>query len=172
MKWGDYTTSLLTADDHSTGLTTRSERELAKKDNHMSLQRIHQLNQLTERSNLDCVAIMPGPNMPYFTDLSFHLSERPTVALFPLHGQPALVLPAFEATKTERSPIDWQTFILQLISFGQDNNTMVTRLPLNNDNTGQWDIPLSTLKQAVIVISPTALKSSEPALFQWSITEK
>jgi Xaa-Pro dipeptidase len=76
----------------------------------MTLQRINQLNQLAERSNLDCVAIMPGPNMHYFTGLSFHLSERPTVALFPLHGQAALVLPAFEATQTGRSPIDWQTF--------------------------------------------------------------
>ena len=77
-------------------------------------------------------------------------------------------------------PIGWlrtnnyvpQDFILQLISFGQDNSTTVTRLPLNPDNTGQWAVPLSTLKQAVIVISPTALKSSEPALFQWSIAKK
>ncbi len=65
-----------------------------------------------------------------------------------------------------------QTFIPQLISFGQDGAVSVARLPLNDDNTGQWAIPLSTLKQAVIVISPTALKSSEPALFQWSIAEK
>ncbi len=65
-----------------------------------------------------------------------------------------------------------QTFILQLVSFGQDGISSVARLPLKDDNTGQWDVPLSTLKQAVIVISPTALKSSEPALFQWSITEK
>jgi immune inhibitor A len=64
------------------------------------------------------------------------------------------------------------TFIVQLISFGQDGNKTVTRLPLNADNTGQWDIPLSTLKQAVIAVSATAPKTSEIANFSWSATEK
>ncbi len=48
--------------------------------------------------------------MQYFTGLSFHLSERPALALFPRAGQPALILPAFEASKTERSDIEWRTF--------------------------------------------------------------
>jgi Xaa-Pro dipeptidase len=53
---------------------------------------------------------MPGPNMQYFTGLHFHFSERPTVALFPVQGQPALICPAFEATKTQRDSIEWQLF--------------------------------------------------------------
>jgi hypothetical protein len=65
-----------------------------------------------------------------------------------------------------------EKFIVQLIGFGKDGSTTVTRLPVNADNTGQWDIPLSTLKQAVIAISATAPKSSEPALFEWSAQEK
>src|SRR5512139_523314 len=76
----------------------------------MTQQRIAQLLQLAAQSRLNAVAIMPGPNMQYFTGLHFHLSERPTLAIFPVAGQPALICPAFEATKTQRSPIGWQLF--------------------------------------------------------------
>ena len=76
----------------------------------MTQQRLAKLLQLAAQSQLDAVAIMPGPNMQYFSGLHFHLSERPTLAIFPLTGQPALICPAFEATKTQRSPIAWQLF--------------------------------------------------------------
>jgi Xaa-Pro dipeptidase len=72
--------------------------------------RIDHLLQLAASANLAAVAIMPGPNMQYFTGLRFHLSERPTLAIFPVHGQPALICPAFEASKTQRGPIAWQLF--------------------------------------------------------------
>ncbi|HET7378373.1 MAG TPA: hypothetical protein VFK30_16800, partial [Anaerolineae bacterium] len=61
-----------------------------------------------------------------------------------------------------------ENYIVQLISFGKDGSTSVTRLPMNADNTGQWNIPLSTLNQAVIAVSATAPKSSETAYFNWS----
>jgi Xaa-Pro dipeptidase len=76
----------------------------------MTEQRIAKLLQLAVQHRFDAIAIMPGPNMQYFTGLHFHLSERPAVALFPVKGQPALICPAFEATKTQRSPIAWQLF--------------------------------------------------------------
>lgn len=76
----------------------------------MSTSRLARLAELALQAQLDTIAIMPGPNMHYFTGLSFHLSERPTLALLPRTGRPALILPAFEASKTEHSPIDWLTF--------------------------------------------------------------
>ena len=76
----------------------------------MTQHRITQLLRLAAQAQLDAVAIMPGPNMQYFTGLHFHLSERPTLAIFPVDGQPTLICPAFEATKTQRSPIAWQLF--------------------------------------------------------------
>jgi Xaa-Pro dipeptidase len=76
----------------------------------MTQQRIAKLLQLAVQANLNAVAIMPGPNMPYFTGLHFHLSERPTLAIFPVQGQPALICPAFEGTKTQRSSIMWHLF--------------------------------------------------------------
>jgi Xaa-Pro dipeptidase len=76
----------------------------------MVKERVVKLLELAAQAQLAAVAIMPGPNMHYFTGLHFHLSERPTLAIFPVRGQPALICPAFEATKTQRSPVAWQLF--------------------------------------------------------------
>jgi Xaa-Pro dipeptidase len=76
----------------------------------MTQERVAKLLQLAAQAQLAAVAVMPGPNMQYFTGLHFHLSERPTLAIFPVRGQPALICPAFEATKTQRSPVAWQLF--------------------------------------------------------------
>lgn len=61
--------------------------------------RVQRLIQGLAEADLDCVAIMPGPSMQYFADLTFHLMERPILALFPKIGPPALVGPRFEMTK-------------------------------------------------------------------------
>jgi hypothetical protein len=65
-----------------------------------------------------------------------------------------------------------QNFIAQVIGYGKDGDTTVTHLPLDADNTGAWDIPLSQMNSAVLVLAATSVKSSEPALFTWTITEK
>jgi len=54
----------------------------------------------------DALALMPGPNLFYLTGLSFHLSERPIVALFPMEGTPAIILPALEAPKVGGAELD------------------------------------------------------------------
>ncbi len=47
-------------------------------------------------SGLDCVALVPGPNLRYLSGLTLFMSERPIVAFFPLGGRPAVVLPLLE----------------------------------------------------------------------------
>jgi Xaa-Pro dipeptidase len=78
----------------------------------MSLQRIEKLKQVARAEGFDCIAVMPGANMVYLTGLHFHLMERPTLALIPVEGRPALALAALEATKPAAGPhaIDWQLF--------------------------------------------------------------
>ena len=58
----------------------------------------------------DALALVPGPNLFYLTGLSFHLSERPIVALVPVGGPPAIVLPVLEAVKVEQSPVELEVF--------------------------------------------------------------
>jgi Xaa-Pro dipeptidase len=77
----------------------------------MTVSRVDRLVSLTAAHNLAAIALVPGPNMVYFTGLHFHLSERPTVAIFSPGQTPALILPALEAGKPDTSPIRFQTFV-------------------------------------------------------------
>ncbi|MGD2178623.1 MAG: aminopeptidase P family N-terminal domain-containing protein, partial [Anaerolineae bacterium] len=52
----------------------------------------HRQEKLIERirdHKLDALALVPGPNVYYFTGLSFHLSERPIAAIFREDGRRA-----------------------------------------------------------------------------------
>jgi Xaa-Pro dipeptidase len=67
----------------------------------MTKRRMEQLLDLAQAEGLDALALIPGPNLFHLTELSFHLSERPVMALIPLDQPPAVVLPALEAGKVE-----------------------------------------------------------------------
>lgn len=72
--------------------------------------RMTRLRQEMERKGLDCLALVPGANLFYLTGLSFHLSERPIVALFPVDAPPAIILPALEEPKVASPGSALQTY--------------------------------------------------------------
>jgi Xaa-Pro dipeptidase len=74
----------------------------------MSNERVSRLDRLMQENGLDAIALNPGPTFLYLTSISFHLMERPIVALFAPDRQPWLVLPAFERTKAEAGPVDFR----------------------------------------------------------------
>jgi len=76
----------------------------------MHINRLSQLTEQTVAHGLDAVALVPGPNLFYFTGLSFHLSERPILLLLPTGRAPALVAPGFEALKAESAPVEIEVF--------------------------------------------------------------
>jgi len=53
------------------------------------------------KAGIDCVALIPGPNLRYLSGLDLFVSERPIVAFFPLGRRPAVVLPALERGRAE-----------------------------------------------------------------------
>jgi hypothetical protein len=65
-----------------------------------------------------------------------------------------------------------QKYIVQLVSFGKDGQIEVSRLPVNEDNTAQWDVPMSQLEKAIVVVSPTAYQTTEVARYSWTAQEK
>jgi Xaa-Pro dipeptidase len=65
------------------------------------MNRLDRLQDQLAHRGLDCLALVPGANLFYLTGLSFFLSERPILALFPLDEAPAIVLPELEAAKLE-----------------------------------------------------------------------
>jgi Xaa-Pro dipeptidase len=52
----------------------------------------------------EAIAIVPGPNMVYFTGLHFHLSERPIIALFTPDGHLSVIIPELEIPKLDARP--------------------------------------------------------------------
>jgi Xaa-Pro dipeptidase len=63
----------------------------------MENQRLEALCRLQASHGVDCVALMPGANLRYFTGVSIHLSERPAVAFVPADGVLSVLLPELEA---------------------------------------------------------------------------
>jgi Xaa-Pro dipeptidase len=80
----------------------------------MSIHRIGRLRALQREAGIDCLAIVPGANLLYFTGIHYHLSERPIIALFPADeaAPSALVVPTFEAGKATHGPvpINWRIY--------------------------------------------------------------
>jgi immune inhibitor A len=65
-----------------------------------------------------------------------------------------------------------QKYLVQLISFDKNGKIEVSRLPVKDDNTAHWDVPLSQLEKAIVVVSPMASKTTEVAHYNWSAQEK
>jgi Xaa-Pro aminopeptidase len=59
--------------------------------------RLAALQHLQASHGVECVALVPGANLRYFTGLAMHLSERPAVAFIPAEGPVAVLLPVLEA---------------------------------------------------------------------------
>lgn len=79
----------------------------------MTTERLSRLKRAQQLADVDYVALVPGPNLIYFTGLNMHLSERPIVALFPADDTPPiLIAPFFEVGKATSGPIalDWQVY--------------------------------------------------------------
>jgi Xaa-Pro dipeptidase len=58
--------------------------------------RLQALKRLQKTNGVECVALVPGANLRYFTGLTNQLTERPAVAFIPAQGNMALVLPELE----------------------------------------------------------------------------
>ena len=65
----------------------------------MSAERMEKLVAFLEKSDLDGLALNPGPSLVYLTGLHFHLMERPVVLLVLKSGASAIVLPELERGK-------------------------------------------------------------------------
>lgn len=65
----------------------------------MNNQRLHRLRQQLTARDLDGMAIMPGPNLIYLSDIHAHLSERPVLLFVPAAGEPLIIIPTLEAMK-------------------------------------------------------------------------
>lgn len=63
--------------------------------------RLERLAVRQREAGVDCVILIPGPNLRYLCGLTFSTSERPVVAFFPLHKPAAVLLPYFEQGRAQ-----------------------------------------------------------------------
>lgn len=61
-------------------------------------------------SELDFIALNPGPTLTYLTGMNFHLMERPVVAIFSPRSEPLLILPELEGAKLTGLPYPIKAF--------------------------------------------------------------
>jgi Xaa-Pro dipeptidase len=71
----------------------------------MNQKRLDQLTREVLANGLDGVALVPGPNMLYFSGIHSHLSERPVVLFLPVDDDPAVIIPLLEAEKAHQAGI-------------------------------------------------------------------
>jgi Xaa-Pro dipeptidase len=67
----------------------------------MNEKRLNKLRQQMAAYQIDGVALVPGPNLVYFSGIHAHLSERPIVLFIPSNDEPAIVIPTLEAMKAQ-----------------------------------------------------------------------
>ncbi len=73
-------------------------------------QRIDQLLDRLKDARFGAMALIPGPSLFYLTGLSFHLMERPVIALFSDEAELRMVVPELEQAKAESSPVSFKLF--------------------------------------------------------------
>jgi Xaa-Pro aminopeptidase len=65
--------------------------------------RLSRAQALMKASGLGAVVIEPGSSLVYFTGVRWGRSERPTLAILPVEGQPCIVTPFFEEPSVRQS---------------------------------------------------------------------
>lgn len=76
----------------------------------MHADRITRLKQVIRDSEIDALALNPGPTLSYLTGLSFHLMERPVLVIFTADANPTLIVPDLERAKVDSTDFDLQLF--------------------------------------------------------------
>lgn len=109
-------------------------------------------------SDLEWMALIPGPSLRYLTGLNFHLMERPLVFLVGKSGQVKVILPELERAKAANLPFD-----AEIIPFGDD--------PLTWNNVYKqalFEISGNSLR---IGVEPTRLRFLELELLRQALPE-
>ena len=121
-------------------------------------QRQEKLQGLLKNNKLGALILNPGPDLSYFTELDFHLSERPVIGIFPANGSPALVLPELEAAKTQQLTFEAETHF-----YNEDQSTW--------SNVFKTALTSAGLESGKVGIIPRRLRMLEMGYLQDAVPE-
>jgi Xaa-Pro dipeptidase len=89
----------------------------------MTIHRVNSLQKLLQQEDMDMLALIAGPDLSYFCNLNFHLSERPVILIITQKSQSILFHPTLESSKVLESAIP-----LKSIPYCEDPKTWVATL--------------------------------------------
>jgi len=110
-----------------------------------------------QQSEIDAIAINPGPSLHYLTGLHFHLSERPVVMIFSAKQTPAIVLPELESGKLHE--IDYP---LQNFTYGEDPSQWVKAFAQAIQAAGLGGLKIGVEPRALRVLELRLLEEAAP----------
>ncbi len=71
----------------------------------MNTKRLNNLQEKLAEQKMQGAALVPGPNLVYFSGIHAHLSERPIVLFLPADDEPLIIIPTLEAMKARAAGI-------------------------------------------------------------------
>jgi Xaa-Pro dipeptidase len=122
----------------------------------MFMERVATLQKNLEQNGIDALAVLPGPSFFYLTGISFHLSERPIMALFRKSGAPLLVHPRFERSKAETSPIEFELF-----DYEEDPSTQIKAFQSAASELGNGQLRIG--------VEPLSMRYEEMSLLERAV---
>jgi Xaa-Pro dipeptidase len=115
--------------------------------------RQRRLSAALQSAGVDALALNPGPSLTYLTGLSFHLMERPVVALFMPQVVPHIVLPELEGAKLADLSYPMRPF-----TYGEDPTTWLAVFRSSMNSAG--------LSAAKVGVEPRRLRYLELSLLE------
>jgi len=118
--------------------------------------RYSEYRKVAQELGVDAVALVPGPNFSRLFDASFHSLERPLVAIVPVSGPPAAIVPnlelrSFDLLKFEGEVFDWR----DQDGYGPAFAALAAKIPMSS---------LAVEGQVMRVFVHHALKTANPEL--------
>ena len=118
--------------------------------------RIDQLLDRLKDARLGALALIPGPSLFYLTGLSFHLMERPVIALLSDETELRMVIPELEQAKAETSLVSFKLF-----TYGEEEGAAAEALSLAVADLG--------LGGGKIGVEPLSMRFYELELLQMAV---
>ena len=128
--------------------------------------RINRLQEIMAQNNLQGVVLNPGPDLSYFSGLSFHLMERPVLMIISLEGSPVLILPELESRKIDDLPYQVRPF-----TFNEDPSTWPNVFQSALSEAGLLKGKLGVVPRQLRVLELTYLQGAAPDLELESVQE-
>jgi Xaa-Pro dipeptidase len=121
--------------------------------------RIQQLQEMIGKYQLKGIALNPGPDLSYYSGLSFHLMERPVLMIFPDQDSPALILPELEEAKLEKIP-----FEIRPHTYNEDTSTWPGVFQAALAESGMQDGKLGVIPRRLRMLELNYLQNAAPDL--------